>query len=142
MIYLTGDTHGGIDSSKLNSKSFSDHKYLHKSDFLIILGDFGYIWNNDKSLEYWLKWFSKKEWTTLFIDGNHENFELLNGFKTEYWNGGVIHRITDSIIHLMRGQIYNIDNNYFYTFGGAHSVDYQYRKPGVSWWEDEMPSAK
>ena len=35
-----------------------------------------------------------------FIDGNHENFKYLYSFPEENWGGGVIHRITDNIIHL------------------------------------------
>ena len=43
MIYLTGDTHGGIDIRKLLDKEFE--KKVTSQDFLIICGDFGFIWN-------------------------------------------------------------------------------------------------
>ena len=37
----------------------------------------------------------------------------------EIWNGGKIHRIKDSVIHLMWGQIYTIDGYKFFEMGGA-----------------------
>ena len=79
-------------------------------------------------------------WTTLFIDGNHENHELLDSYPIEEWNGGKIHKISDSIYHLLRGQIFNIDGITLFTMGGAESTDKEYRKEGISWWSREMPS--
>lgn len=73
MIYLTGDTHAHIDIHKLCKSNFDDSA-LTKKDYLIILGDFGLVWNNPPTPEerYWLNWLNDKNYTTLFIDGNHE----------------------------------------------------------------------
>jgi len=38
MIYVTGDIHGEIDISKLNTQNFSQAK---AGDYLIVCGDFG-----------------------------------------------------------------------------------------------------
>ena len=54
MIYITGDTHGEIDIDKLDTKNWSEGKFLSKSDYLIILGDFGFSLNYVK----WIEWFS------------------------------------------------------------------------------------
>lgn len=140
MIYITGDTHGGIDIHKLGSNKFLEGNSLTKSDYVIISGDFGFVWTMDNKDLYWLKWFENKKFTTLFVDGNHENFDILNNLPIETWNGGKVHRINDSIFHLLRGQVYEIDGNKFFTFGGAESVDKVFREEGVSWWECEMPS--
>lgn len=43
MIYLTGDTHGGME--RFQSK---EAKQLKKGDTLIICGDFGFIWDGPK----------------------------------------------------------------------------------------------
>ena len=75
----------------------------------------------------------------LFIDGNHENFDLLNAYPVEEWKGGKIHRIRPNIIHLMRGQVFVIEGNKIFTFGGASSVDREMRTEGVSWWAAEVP---
>lgn len=142
MIYITGDTHGEIDIKKLSSKNFIKGKNLTKSDYVIILGDFGFIWKNepDKTEEYWMNWFKNKPWTTLFIDGNHCNFTRLNNYPVSIWNGGKVHKINDSVIHLMRGQIFNIDNKSIFAFGGAESYDKEYRTDGISWWKEEIPN--
>ncbi len=43
MIYITGDTHG--DVRRLNSTSFFEQKEMTKDDYVIILGDFGLVWD-------------------------------------------------------------------------------------------------
>jgi hypothetical protein len=138
MIYFTGDTHG--DLARFSSKNFPVGKTLTKSDYVVILGDFGCIWYGDRRDEYNLKWLQDKPWTTLFVDGNHESFFLLNQYPVMTWNGGKIHRINDSVFHLMRGQVFNIDSNTFMTMGGASSIDKYYRTEGKSWWKEEMPT--
>jgi len=139
-IYFTGDIHGHIDISKLNKKNFKDSERLTKNDFLIILGDFGLIWCGEKKDSWWLDWLNNQPFTTLFIDGNHENFNLLYEFPQEKWKGGLVHRIRDSIFHLQRGEVYEIDGKRFFTFGGASSIDKMHRIPNSSWWEQEIPT--
>ena len=56
------------------------------------------------------------------------------------WYGGKIHRIKEHVLHLMRGQIYEIEGKTFFTFGGGISIDKAYRTPGRSWWPEEEPS--
>jgi len=140
MIYLTGDTHIPIDIEKLNEKNFIEQKKLTKKDYVIILGDFGGTWDKSQQRLQWLEWLKQKNFTTLFVDGNHENFDLLNSYPIDEWNGGKVHFINDSIIHLMRGQIFTIDNKKFFTFGGADSIDKARRLPRISWWPEELPN--
>lgn len=66
-----------------------------------------------------MKWLDSKPFTTLWIDGNHENFDLLKKQKITKWHGGNIQRIQPSVIHLMRGQIYELEGLKIFTFGGA-----------------------
>ena len=145
-IFITGDTHGDEDFHKLNTKRFPTQKELSKDDYIIIAGDFGVIWNSKTSKllsrqdKYLLNWYNQKNYTTLWIDGNHENHYVLNQFPIETWNGGKVHKISDSVIHLMRGQVYNINEKTFFTMGGADSVDKYLRVENVSWWPEEMPS--
>ena len=140
MIYITGDTHGTADWEKINTTNFPEQKELTKDDYLIILGDFGGVWDGAEQDRYILKTYDKRSFTTLFIDGNHENHDLLDKYPVEEWKGGKIHRITDSVFHLMRGQVYTIDGSTFFTMGGAESTDREYRKEGESWWARELPS--
>lgn len=144
MIYLTGDTHGTIEIGKLSRANLAVERVEPgEGDFVIILGDFGLVFAPDgQSAEerWWLKWLDEKPWTTLFVDGNHENFARLNALPEEEWRGGRVHRVSESVLHLMRGQIFEIDGRSFFTMGGAASHDRQFRKEGRSWWPEELPS--
>ncbi len=139
-FYVCGDTHGDIDIHKLTTKAFPDGKKLTKKDYLLVCGDFGCVWDGDSHDRNIRKFYNQKPWTTLFVEGNHENHVLLNKFPVEKWNGGKIHRISDSIIHLMRGQVFNIDGKKIFTMGGADSPDKGSRKLGISWWREELPT--
>ena len=76
MILITGDTHGYIDFNKLKTLPMKI-KDLTYNDYVIIAGDFGGVWS-EKTLEQDLYHYKKLPFTVLFVDGNHENFELLN----------------------------------------------------------------
>ena len=139
MIYITGDTH--CEFARFSNKRMRRQGMeLTEKDYVIVCGDFGAIWDGAKSDRYLQKWYNEKPWTTLFVDGNHENHDLLDSYSISEWNGGKVHFITPSIIHLMRGQIYKIGNKKFFTMGGAESHDKIFRKEGISWWSREMPS--
>ena len=138
MIYVTGDTHGIQDYYKLHIFA-GEHPELTLNDYVIIAGDFGAIWSNDTLVEE-LRYYTQLPFTVLFVDGNHENFDLLNTFPEEIWNGGRVHRIRPNIIHLMRGQVFEIDGKTIFTFGGATSIDRIYRTEGRSWWRQELPT--
>lgn len=142
MIYLTGDTHGEIDIHKLSANKNVGQvlKNCTKDDYLIICGDFGLVWDGSKEEKWWQKWLNDKPYTTLFVDGNHENTDLLSKYPIEEWNGGKVQFIQPSVIHLMRGQMYTIDNKKIFTMGGGTSIDRWRRKEGVSWWPQEIPS--
>lgn len=140
MIFLTGDTHIPIDISKLNSKNFPQGKTLTRDDYVIALGDFGLYWHKNKEYKHWRNWLQTRPWTTLWLDGNHENFDWIDNLETEEWHGGIVHK-DGNIIHLMRGQVFDIDGLTFFTFGGAESVDVRYRTAHVSWWPQESPNA-
>jgi len=142
MIYVTGDLHGEIDVGKLDHFNVPG---LTKEDYLIICGDFGFIWNyhgRNAYEERWLDSLESKPYTILFVDGNHENFNRLNSeFPIETWHGGKVHKLRKHVIHLMRGQVFTIDDHTFFTMGGASSHDKMFRKKDQSWWPQELPNA-
>ena len=140
MIFVTGDTHRLMDIKKIDEESFPEQKMLSRDDYLIIAGDFGGVWTGTETDADVLNMHGSRNYTTLFVGGNHENYDVLNGYPVEDWNGGKIHRIRESVIHLMNGQIYNIDGKTFFIMGGATSVDKLFREEGVSWWAQEEPS--
>lgn len=140
MIYVTGDTHANIDISKLNTKNFPQQNELTKKDYLIICGDFGLVWDGSAREIYWQDWLSNKNFTTLFVDGNHENFDILRRMPMREMFGGYVREIAPDIYHMERGQILEIDGHRIFTMGGARSVDKEHRIEHISWWQEEMPS--
>ena len=85
-------------------------KKFTSEDYLIICGDFGFIWNGGKKKKTIGKTKSKP-YTILFVDGTHENFDLLNTYPTKQWNQGTVHEIRPNILHLKRGEIFEIDGH-------------------------------
>ncbi len=140
MIYITGDTHRELDIHTINPDEFVQGRNLTRDDYVIIAGDFGCIWDGAEGDNFWLKWIDSLPWTTLFIDGNHENFDLLNSYPEKVWHGGKVHQIRDNIYHLKRGELFSIDDKQIFVFGGGFSHDYQYRVEHRSWWKDELPT--
>ena len=142
MIYITGDTHGALEVDKVTDFFNVEAKkqILTKDDFLIILGDVGVCWDNGKNDAHVKEVLQELPVSTLWIDGNHENFDLLSEYSVSSWHGGKVQEIEPDIIHLMRGQVYEIEGRTFFTFGGAFSTDRAYRTEGSSWWPEEMPS--
>ena len=93
MIYVTGDTHANIDIAKLNTTRFPQQKELTKNDFVIICGDFGLCWDGSHREMWWQDWLTAKNFTTLWIDGNHENFDMLYQFPLIDKFGGKVREI-------------------------------------------------
>ena len=141
-IFVTGDTHMPHDIEKINSNEWTIGNDLTKDDYLIVLGDFGLILNPIRTddEDYWTEWLNNKPWTTLFVDGNHENHHRLNRLSKIEMFDSIVGKVSDSIYHLKRGNIYTIQNKTFFCMGGALSIDKQHRTEGVSWWPEERPS--
>lgn len=141
MIYITGDKHGSLQLEDLNKLNWPEGQELTKEDFLIVAGDWGGLFYGGEKDQAVLDFYEAQPWTTLFVEGNHENFELLNAYPIEDWHGGKVQFIRPSVIHLMRGQIYEVDGKSFFTMGGATSIDKGYaRWEGFFWWKEELPS--
>ena len=146
-IYITGDKHAEMEYMK---KSLD---YLSKDDILIVVGDFGFIFFNENYVDKWNSYdveveklkeiediCSKKEVTLLFLDGNHENFSRLYSYEVVEIFGGNAHKISNNIYHLMRGEIFKIEDKTFFVMGGADSIDRKTRIENVTWWSEEIPS--
>lgn len=140
MIYITGDLHGETECRRLNT----DNCKAKEGDYVIICGDFGLIFNNNTSETelYWLKWLVSKPWTTLFIDGNHDNLPKINQYGMKEFNGCDVHIIRHNILHIPRGSIFTLENKKFFCFGGAESTDKQHRTIGINYWQEEIPNIK
>ena len=137
MVYITGDTHGDFRFFK-NPKL----KKLTEDDTLIICGDFGFLWNGSEKEKKVLKALEKKKYVICFVDGTHENFDILNSYQPYRYKGGDAHKIASNIYHLCRGEIFTIDKKNLFVMGGGESEDIDMRTEGETWWKEEMPSAE
>lgn len=136
-LFITGDTHGHVQKlEQLQGAAFDD-------DIVIISGDFGVLWNpkSDREEEHILSWLSSQKFTTVFVDGNHENFNRLDALPTKDFFGANVGVVTPKVLHLKRGEILHLGGLTVLGFGGALSTDKLGRIEGVSVWSHrEIPS--
>lgn len=140
MIYLTGDTHGKTDLAKLYTNNFELESQLTEKDYMIICGDFGTIFHGGLKDKHRLDFYANKPYTTLWVDGNHENFVEIEKYPVVEWHGGKVQFMRPNVIHLMRGQVYDIDGNKIFTCGGGLSIDKARRYMYLDWWPQEEVS--
>lgn len=137
MIYVTGDMHGCLE--RLYDREF---RKLKKGDILIVCGDFGYIFDGSKTQKQVVDFLSKRKFVTAFVEGTHDDMDTINRSRVTVWKGGKVHRIKGNLLHLMRGQIFDIDGFSVFTFGGGESEDRDMRIENNLWWRDEKPTAE
>lgn len=136
MIYVTGDMHG--DPERLSDPAL---RRLKKGDTLLVCGDFGFVWDGSAAEEKRLRRIGRQKYTIAFLDGRHENFDRLAAYPVTEWNGGQAQVLNDRLVHLLRGEIYTLEGQRIFAFGGGESDDREFRIPGKSWWPAEMPTA-
>ena len=163
MVFVTGDLHGNFERFK--PKYFPEQARMTKQDTMICAGDFGGVWFGDSRDDETLDWLERLPFTLAFVCGNHENYDALERYPVAEWHGGKVHRIRPHVLHLMRGQIFELEGCRFFTMGGAKSHDIEdgilepdapdferklmmlqrkprarYRINHISWWAQELPS--
>ena len=138
MIYATGDCHGNF--RRFQPEYFPEQAGMTKNDMVIIAGDFGGVWFGDSRDDETLDWLERLPFTLAFVCGNHENYDALERYPVAEWHGGKVHRVRPHVLHLMRGQIFELESYRFFTMGGAKSHDTNHRINHISWWWQELPS--
>ena len=171
-IYITADIHGD-PFSRFSTDAFYEQKEFKgnpEDNIMLQLGDFGIVWHNEETKEekYKLDWLNNKNFVTAFCDGNHDNIPRLDAYPIKEWNGGLVNEIRPHVLRLRRGEVYTIENDKFFVFGGAKSHDISdgildpndfddyeefrevwkrwdkegkmFRVKGLTWWEQELPS--
>jgi hypothetical protein len=117
-MLLIGDIHGLFHEYKWRIKMRGVKKSLQ-------LGDYGLGFPDTmKSVD-----FGDIEGDHKFIRGNHDNPAVCRADKNYAGDYGIID-----------GSYINGKYDKLFFVSGAWSIDYQYRTPGVSWWEDEQLS--
>lgn len=123
-IFVTGDLHG--DFSRIFNNRIINK--LTCDDILILLGDVGLIFDSKATIreKFLIERLKRIPCTLAFISGNHDNEERLDQYPVSDWCGGKAHIISkkkndgsQAIVHMMRGQVYNIRGKRIWAFGGA-----------------------
>ena len=133
MIYITGDVHGDIDFGKFVHLRANN---VSLDDYLLILGDAGICWSPEFTRKI-ITMYRKLNITVIFLDGNHENFDMLESLPLVEYKGALMHQIDDHIFHILRGEIMELEGYTMLCIGGAHSIDKHLRTEHISWWSQE-----
>ena len=135
MIYVTGDMHGIRE--RFSTPAL---RKLKKGDFLIVSGDFGFIWEGTKDEAAFLKKIGKKKYTVAFIDGAHENFDLLEQYPEEDFCGAKARHISGNLWHLSRGQVFDMDGKRIFAMGGGENTEFDTQMISHEWSGREIPT--
>lgn len=135
MIYVTGDLHG--DMERFSAKAM---RKLKRGDTLLCCGDFGFLWTGDKKEQRLLKKIGRFPFTTLFVDGAHENHEKLAELPVTEYAGAKVHQLGKRLYHILRGGVLEIEGKRIFAFGGGESADRDLREENVNWWYQELPT--
>lgn len=139
-MFVASDIHGPLNLEVLRPDNFP--RPGKDGDFLLLCGDVGVVWDGAENDRKLAAWYDAQPYSTLYIDGNHDNHELLSRFPVTRWRGGMVHEISPKVRHLMRGQVYEVEGARIFCFGGAFSVKRVRGGSPVPVWDGEMPSAE
>ena len=162
-IFAIGDTLWNFE--RFRPEYFPEGQELTKEDVVLQLGDFGGVWFGDERDDEALDWLKGLPFTVAFVSGNHENYDALVKYPIENWHGGRVQPVRPHVLHLMRGQVFELAGHTFFTMGGAASHDIEdgilslddpgferkyltlkqkehtrFRIEHLSWWREELPS--
>ena len=134
MIYLISDLHGGESMKGLE-------EYLRsagENDLLIVLGDIGMCFEKTEENRRFTEYFLSLKRPIAIVDGNHENHPYLRSFPVDTAFGAPVYRLSECIVYLQRGNIYQIEGKSFFVMGGCKSSE-KWEKLGLLY-PNEEPS--
>lgn len=138
-FFITGDKHRHFGQVKKFCKDMN----TRRKDVLIILGDAGFNYYDDKRDDELKKEISALNITLFCLHGNKENRPQnvgTYGFR-DFCGGKVYYEPKyPNIYFAIDGQIYTFEGKKYMVVGGAHSVDKLYcLEHNTPFWYDEMP---
>ena len=136
-VLFAGDIHGDIDHAQWVIET------AHKSDctHIIACGDFGYwvhLPRGRKFVNNVARMAEQHNIHVLWVDGNHENHDILHELKEEHGDNEPIDTPNKWVRWIPRGCRFKIGDTTFMGYGGAYSVDWKQREEGMSWWRGEL----
>ncbi len=133
-----GDWHGSLRAASAAVMSAA----ARGVPVVVQVGDFG-LWSGPDG-EAFLDGVSKVAVRggvqVLWLDGNHEDFDLLETFPVDASTG--LRPVRDNVTHVPRGSRWEWSGLRFAAVGGATSLDVARRTPGRSWWAQEALTAR
>ena len=138
-FFITGDKHRHFDQVK----EFCHKMNTRPKDVLIILGDAGFNYYDDKRDDELKKEISSLNITLFCVHGNKEKRpQNVGTYGIRSFCGGKVYYEPKypNIYFAIDGQIYIFEGKKYMVVGGAHSVDkVRCLEDGTPFWYDEMP---
>mgnify|MGYP000003545190 FL=1 len=138
-FFITGDKHRRFD----RVKEFCREVNTRPKDVLIILGDTGFNYYDDKRDDELKKEISQLPVTLFCLHGNKENRpQNVGTYGIRDFCGGKVYYEPKypNLLFAIDGCIYTFEGRKYMVVGGAHSVDkLRCLEEGTPFWQDEMP---
>ena len=136
-VLFAGDIHGNTKHAVWVFQTAANNNCTH----IIACGDFGYwvhLPSGRKFVDEIAGMAQRYGIKFLWVDGNHENHDILNGLLAQHGDTAPIPTPNDWVQWIPRGCTFQIGDNTFMGYGGAYSVDWMDRQEGMSWWRGEL----
>lgn len=139
-LLVAGDWHG---NSYAAQSCFEDAE-RYNCDAVFQVGDFGVSFGPSRPIRFVQNASTiARKWgiPLYFIDGNHENFDVVfdwdkNGERNR--DGHV--EVAENVFYVPRGTIWDWDGKVFAAMGGAASIDRDWRTLGYDYFPEELIS--
>lgn len=138
-IAFAGDWH----ANRIYARKAIQFAAKNDAEYILHVGDFGF-WpdyrGNDPFVNNVQKVAEDNGVQVLFVDGNHENHDMLRAVTVDQ---GVVDepvKIQENVYYLPRSLRFFLDGVSFMALGGAHSIDRDARVEGFDWFPDEKLS--
>lgn len=129
-ILVLGDTHGSINHLRLAC----GEAVTQGCNRIVQVGDWGYLWPGSDKLGRVTELLVEHGLQMYFLDGNHDNHELLPHDSEE------MVELSEVVTYLPRGHVWEWGSKRFMSLGGAFSTDKGRRTAFISWWPNETIS--
>lgn len=133
-FFFVGDTHGAQDLDRVRRALPS--LQLHKEDAVIQLGDIGVAWRGeeDEALAFW----RSLPFKVLVCLGNHENYRWIGNQPVVRKWGALGRDLGGRVFAPLAGETVRIGGRSLWFYPGGCSIDFMFRRPGISIHAEEL----
>lgn len=109
---------------------------MDKGDYLIVLGNCGITAAHTDFSEN-VRMYRDLPCSVLYLDGAHDDYDLLSDHPLFPWNGGMTQNISRYLTHLIRGQVFTIGGKTFLAMGGSTTPGRREDGKYYDWWPEQ-----